>query len=258
MLNWLQQDPGGFLLYMLYRAPAVLLALTIHELAHGYAALKAGDTTARDMGRLTMNPLRHLDPLGTLSMFLMGVGWAKPVPVNPNRFRKPRWDDLKVSLAGVATNFLQFLLAVIISIFISQLLYTPEALSHYGTAFFLRFDSDGFVLQLFPQYAKDLQVVLKTPWLLHVQRFIFQLAFVNLGMGLFNLLPIPPLDGFHVVNNLIFQNKINLSGKVFRFTHLALMLLLFSTNFVGNWVSKALYAIQGAILPVLLSLFGAG
>ena len=96
MLNYLQQDPWGFLQFMLYRAPAVLLALTLHEFAHGYAALKAGDLTAKRMGRLSLNPLKHLDPIGTVSLFLLGFGWAKPVPVNPNNYRNPRRDDIVV------------------------------------------------------------------------------------------------------------------------------------------------------------------
>ena len=132
MLEWLQQDPWGFLQFMLYRAPAVLLALTLHELAHGYVALRCGDTTARDHGRLTLNPAKHLDPIGTISMFLMGVGWAKPVPVNPANYRNGRWDDLKVSLAGVTTNFFLFLLCTILSILLSRAMYKPMYLSIYG------------------------------------------------------------------------------------------------------------------------------
>lgn len=70
MLDWLQQDPWGFLHFMIYRAPAVLLALSLHELAHGYVAYRCGDSTAKDLGRLTLNPLKHLDLIGTISMFL--------------------------------------------------------------------------------------------------------------------------------------------------------------------------------------------
>lgn len=255
MLNWLQQDPWGFLRFMLYRAPAVLLALSLHELAHGYAALRCGDTTARDMGRLSVNPLRHLDPFGTISMFLMGIGWAKPVPVNPARFRNTRRDDLIVSLAGVSTNFILFVFATLVSILISRALYKPEALTHYGASFFLDFQQNGFTMQLFPENDQALAFLLKTPWLIHVQRFFFQLAMVNIGMGLFNLLPIPPLDGFHVVNDLLFKGRLNISGKAFRFAQIGLLLLLFSTNFIGRWVGAAIYAVQGAILPLLLSVF---
>ena len=258
MLDWLQQDPWGFLHFMAYRAPAVLLALTLHELAHGYIAFRCGDSTARDMGRLTLNPLKHLNLVGTISMFLMGIGWAKPVPVNPARFRNGRIDDLKVSLAGVTTNFILFLIASMLSILVANQLYLPEVRSQYGLHFFLNFQEDGFSLQLFPQYEPVLKNALKTPWLLHIQRFLLHLNLVNLGMGLFNLLPIPPLDGFHVVNDILFKGKIDISGPVFRFTHIALLVLLFTTNFIGSWVSKGIYAVQGFILPFLLSLFQAG
>ena len=255
MLNWLQSDPWGFLRFMLYRAPAVLLALSLHELAHGYIALRSGDTTARDMGRLTLNPLKHLDLIGTISMFIMGIGWAKPVPVNPARFKNRRWDDLKVSLAGVTTNLILFLAATLLSILISRSLYGRELLDAYGANFFLNFQSQGFNLQLFPEARSALAPLLQTPWLLHVQRFLFQLALVNLGMGLFNLLPVPPLDGFHVANDILFQGRLNLSGSVFRVTHILLLVLLFSTNIVGNLISRAIYAVQGAVLPLLLAVF---
>ena len=254
MLNWLQSDPWGFLQFMVYRAPAVLLALTLHELAHGYIALKCGDTTARDMGRLTLNPLRHLDLIGTISMFFLGIGWAKPVPVNPVNFRNGRWDDLKVSLAGVTTNLILFLLATLITIFISGALYTADALNYWGREFFLGFQQDGFIIQLYPGNDAALTAILRTPWLLHLQRFFLQLAYVNIGMGMFNLLPIPPLDGFHVTNDILFKGKINLSGKAFRITHLLLMVLLFSSNFIGRWISGAIFAVQGVILPLLLAL----
>ncbi len=255
MLNWLQEDPRGFLSFMLYRAPAVLLALSLHELAHGYIALKCGDTTARDMGRLSLNPLRHLDLVGTVSMFLMGIGWAKPVPVNPACFRNGRWDDLKVSLAGVTSNFILFLTASLFSILISRALYQPEALAAYGAEFFLNFGQQGFMIQLYPQNDQALAFLLRTPWLIHLQRFLFQLSMVNIGMGLFNLLPIPPLDGFHVVNDILFKGRLNISGKAFRFAHLALLFLLFTTDFVGRWISAAIYAVQGAVLPLLLGVF---
>lgn len=255
MLDWLQNDPWGFLQFMLYRAPAVLLALTLHELAHGYIALRCGDTTARDLGRLSFNPLKHLDLIGTISMFIMGIGWAKPVPVNPARFRNGHWDDLKVSLAGITTNFILFLLATLLSIMITPSLYGKELLNAYGANFFLNFQQQGFQLQLFPQAGSALAPLLKTPWLLYVQRFLFQLSMVNIGMGLFNLLPIPPLDGFHVANDILFKGKLNLSGNMFRVTHILLLVLLFTTDFIGKLITGAIYGVQGAVLPLLLAIF---
>lgn len=256
MLEWLRDDPGGFLAFMLYRAPAVLIALSFHELAHGYVAYLCGDPTAKMMGRLTLNPLKHLDPIGTVGMFLMGVGWAKPVPVNPANLKNGRWDDVKVSLAGVTTNFVLFLLATLVAVLLGFALYHPDVLRVYGMKYFLDFRSPGFVMQIYPEYAAYLEGALKTPWLMHIQRFIFQLALVNLGMCLFNLLPIPPLDGFHVVNDILLKGRIHMGGQVFRFMQLGLLVLLFTTNIVGDLVSKALYAVQGFILPLALFPFG--
>lgn len=257
MLDFLQQDPWGFLQFMAYRAPAVLLALTLHELAHGYVAYVCGDPTARDAGRLTLNPLRHLDLFGTLGMFLMGVGWAKPVPVNPANFHNPRADDIKVSLAGVTTNLILFLFATLVTLAFSKALYKPEVLAAYGTNYLLNFQSEGFSIQLFPQYDQAIRPILRTPWLLHLQRFFFHLSMVNLGMGLFNLLPIPPLDGFHVVNQVFFRGKIFMGGTFFRFTHLILMIVLMTTNIIGSLVGTAIDAVQGAVLSLLLPIFGA-
>ena len=87
-------------------APPLLLALTLHEYAHGYVAYRLGDPTARDAGRLTLNPLSHLDPIGTIAFFFIKFGWAKPVPVNPYYFKNPRQDMLWVALAGPVTNLL--------------------------------------------------------------------------------------------------------------------------------------------------------
>ncbi len=255
MLNWLRSDPWAFLQFMLYRTPAVLLAISLHELAHGYAALKSGDPTARNMGRLSLNPLHHLDMIGTISMFLFGIGWAKPVPVNPNYFRRGRRDDLMVSLAGVASNFALFLLATLASVLLARFLYLKDAVDQLGASFFLSFQRDGFLIQLYPKASEALTGLLRAPWLLHVQRFLFHLAMVNLGMGLFNLLPIPPLDGFHVVNDILFKGRLNIGGQFFRIAQAGLIILLLSTNFVGNWISKAIDAVQGAVLPLFLMIF---
>ncbi len=102
MLQLLSQDPATFILI----AIALILALSFHEAAHAYIARRLGDPTAEHMGRLTLNPLAHLDPLGTLLIFFVGVGWAKPVPVNPGNFRDPALDNLKVALAGPASNLI--------------------------------------------------------------------------------------------------------------------------------------------------------
>lgn len=258
MLEWLRDDPQGFLLFMLYRAPAVLIALTLHEYAHGYVAYRAGDPTAKQLGRLSFNPLKHLDLWGTISMFLIGVGWAKPVPVNPRNFRNSRRDHIMVALAGVVTNLIMFLLAMLLTVLISRFLYQPEAVAVAGYQDILGFNGRLFAIQLYPQYAYALTPLIASQPLLHVQRFLFQFQLVNLGLGLFNLLPFPPLDGFHAMNNIIFRGRLNLYSHAFRIAQAGLIILLISTDFIGNFLGQAISAIQSFVLQGMLMLPGLG
>ena len=142
------------------RIPVLLFAITIHEYAHGRAALWLGDPTAKNMGRLTLNPLPHIDPFGAICLFLFNFGWAKPVPVNPRYFKNIRKDIILMSLAGPLANILLALLA-------------------------------GILIRYF-----------FFPWDIYRLALIY-LLFMNIGLGLFNLVPIPPLDGSHVLENLL-------------------------------------------------------
>jgi Zn-dependent protease len=153
-------DPASFLLGLLFKIPALLLAVTVHELAHGLVADRLGDPTARLQGRLTLNPIPHIDPLGALAFIIAGFGWAKPVPVNAYNLRHPIRDMALIAAAGPAANF---------------------ALAFAGIV--------GFRL-LRP--VTVLPVV--TEPLLAMLSYVF---LYNLGLGVFNLIPLPPLDGGH-------------------------------------------------------------
>lgn len=147
-------------------AVPLLLGLTCHELSHGLAALALGDPTAKLAGRLTMNPLKHLDPMGAIAFILANIGWAKPVPVNAMYFKRPMRDMMLVSIAGPGANFL---LAALFA--------------------------GGFHLLLPLAIARpDLQSVMQ-PLVLICQAGVI----VNLMLGFFNLLPIPPLDGSNIL-----------------------------------------------------------
>lgn len=148
---------------------SLLLALTVHEYAHARVADRLGDPTARLAGRLSLNPLRHLDLMGTLFLLVTKFGWGKPVPIDPFNLRNPRRDQMLISLAGPLTNF--------------------------ATAILIALVSRVFVLFLSPDFT--------TYYLL----LATSLVAVNLSLGLFNLLPIYPLDGFHVVTGLLPENK---------------------------------------------------
>lgn len=274
ILAQFQSDPTGTLIALLYRMPAVLIALTLHELAHGYAALKCGDPTAQMLGRLTFNPLKHLDPIGTLFMFLFGFGWARPVPVNPRNFKRFRRDDLLVSLAGVTMNFLLFFFTTFLMAGLNQLIWKPELwqqgalttpwdfLSFDGLNFYAVYANEGFVvLEAAARggfYVDDAISYLQTPWLLYLQRFFMDFAMVNLGLCLFNLLPIPPLDGYHVVNDIFLRGKLHIPARVMNILMMALLVLCFATNFFSSWISQAIYFVQHGVLRLVLWIFGMG
>ena len=274
MLDWMRTDPLGFFTFMLYRAPAVLIALTLHEISHGYVAYWCGDRTAKDMGRLSLNPFRHLSLIGTILMFTVGMGWAKPVPVNPYNLRHGRRDDFLVSIAGVTMNFLLFLLATLLMVAVNEQLWKPVLFQLPNADLVTRTDFLGFSGTNFWQIIQSSEYIwvkstgngyysvldaaqyMQTPWLIHLQRFLYQFAFCNLGMCIFNLLPFPPLDGFHVVNDVLLKGQLKLNPQVFRACMLGLLLVMNMTNFISSFISKVEYAVQGGVLRGVLALFG--
>lgn len=159
---------------------SILVALTVHEWAHAFVADKLGDHTAREEGRLTLNPIAHLDPLGTLLFFLVRFGWGKPVPVNPRNFRKPKRDYALVAVAGPVSNLILAFIA-----FLSIKFLAPSVLE-LGTI---------DTLLSSPVIADRLQVFLI--------QILMNSLFINLGLMAFNLLPIAPLDGSNILQAFI-------------------------------------------------------
>ncbi len=153
----------GFDSDMLFRIPALLAALTIHEYSHARAAVAMGDPTPRFLGRVTLNPIPHIDPIGMLLLFVAGFGWAKPVPVNPRNFRDGRKGMFVVSLAGAGANI-----------------------------------ALGFLAWFFLMLLGELNLI-GMVW----QKTLWQLYRYNLMFAVFNLIPIPPLDGSKVLTSLL-------------------------------------------------------
>ena len=181
---------------------AVLFCLTVHETCHGLAALALGDPTAKRQHRLSLNPLRHIDWLGLLMMLVAGFGWARPVPVNPNYFKKPRQGMALTALAGPASNLLLALLLLIPA----RLIYTY---AHYS---------------VFNQTALD---------------FLTSTAALSIGLGLFNLIPIPPLDGSKVLAVLLPERAYRWLMHYERFGIFALWLLV-ALGVGGRYMSLAI------------------
>lgn len=178
----LTRDPSGTLITLIYLTVCILFSLILHECAHGWVALKCGDPTAKMMGRLTLNPAKHLDPIGTICMLFLRIGWAKPVPINPRNFRNFRRDYILVSLAGIFVNLILFLLSTVATVLIYK----------YATAL----------------------------WMNYLFQFFIMLAQMNLSLAVFNLLPIPPLDGYRFLDQFVFKGSLSMNPQTMQVIHL--------------------------------------
>ena len=208
-ISVLQDILNGFdfsgLREILMRVIPALLCITLHELSHGYTAYLLGDDTAKNAGRLTLNPVKHIDPMGLLMMLLFRFGWAKPVPVNMFRFKDPKRGMAVTAFAGPVSN----LLICVVFLFLYGLLYYPLALS--------------------PKLGAASPYVMET---------VYTTAYISLAMGIFNLLPIPPLDGSKVLYSLLPDSAYM---KLMRFERYGILLLWALVGFrvLGNPLSTA-------------------
>jgi Zn-dependent protease len=190
----------------------VLFSITVHEVCHGYAAYRFGDPTAKNAGRLTLNPIKHIDIVGLLVLFITRmIGWAKPVPVDPRYFRNPRKDMMWVSLAGPASNLgLAVVFAVVHKLFGGML-----AASY-----------------LFP-----------------LSFMIEIMVMINVGLAVFNLIPIPPLDGSHIVEGLLPLDMARAYSAIAPYGFMILLLLIFT-----RVVDFVIFPIIRTIVHILLSI----
>ena len=186
------------ILQFIILAPPLLLALTVHEFAHGYVAFRLGDPTAQASGRLTLNPLKHLDLLGTIAFFIFHFGWAKPVPVNPVYFKDPQKDMLWVALAGPVTNLI---LAVISALMTKALWLLAKTIpySALGEAILVPLNS----------------VLIASVW-------------INLVLCIFNFLPIPPLDGSRILTGILPPDLARSYASIERYGFILLIILAVS------------------------------
>ena len=210
---------------LLLSIPGILIAITFHEFAHGFAAYKLGDTTAKDEGRLSLNPFDHLDPIGTVMLIFAGFGWGKPVHVNPRNYTRKMSMEKGEAIVSIAGPLMNFLLAIIFAIIYIAIL------KFAGLSFITT--SVGMVI---------IGIVTAT-------------ISVNVGLGVFNLIPLPPLDGSKVIMPFLpykakqwFINNEQIFYIVF--------VILFITGLAGRIISPAINLVTQGILNLAGLIFG--
>lgn len=193
-------DPKAWLMNELLMLPGIVIGLSFHEFAHAIVAYKLGDDTPRLQGRVSLNPVAHIDVIGFIALLFVGFGWGKPVEINPRNFKNPRRDELMVSLAGVTMNLvLAIIFSVILGIFIRT---TGNIMGFNG---------------MMPM----------------IGMMLYYGIFINLILMVFNLLPIPPLDGFNVVTELFDLRRYDWWYTLYNYGNVILIALI-AFNFTGR------------------------
>jgi Zn-dependent protease len=209
---------------ILFQLIVFLFAISVHESAHAWMASRRGDPTARMLGRVTLNPIKHIDPVGTVLLPLIAMyyhfpmlGWAKPTPVNPRNFRNPVLDDILTAVAGPVSNFL-----LATGAFVALALIKLSSLQGQQIVF-------GILHGLI---SPEMNSVLVPACLL-----LYELMFINILLGVFNLIPVPPLDGSHVLRHFLPANALRVYDTLGMFALMALVFL------GGGLLGKLIYPV---------------
>lgn len=192
----------------LINLPGILIAIVCHEFAHGFMAYVLGDNTAKNSGRLTLNPIKHIDPVGFICMLIFRFGWAKPVPINPNNFKNRKRDTFLVSIAGIGTNFI---IAILIAII---LVYFP--ISN-----------------------------------IYLHNILLVTMMYNIMLGVFNILPFPPLDGSKMLASLL-PSKIEYYFYKYERYFYFILILFIATNWISRIISPIINFMVNLIFRIVL------
>lgn len=207
----------------IYIVPAALIAIMMHELAHGYVSYILGDPTPKRQGRLSLNPAKHLDVVGTICLILFRVGWAKPVVINPDYYKNKRLGMFLVALAGPLINFILAFVSII-------------------------------VVALIWKYVVNYTIVINI-----ILNFLINLAIINIGLGVFNLIPIPPLDGSKILGSFLKGKAYDIYMQIQEYGFIILFVILALSSMRSGGVSiisEAVYQIFYFFVELIGKMFG--
>ncbi|HEX3373832.1 MAG TPA: site-2 protease family protein [Edaphobacter sp.] len=224
---------------IVFEIVVLILAFSVHECAHAWTAWRLGDPTARMLGRVTLNPIRHLDPIGSVVFPLISlvyggflIGWAKPTPVTGRNFKNYRRDDILVTLAGPASNLLSATIALILLIILKHVLPGGEA--SIATAMAIAMHIPGVATE-------------GLPTLFPIALFLYLVISINLLLFVFNLIPLPPLDGSHILRHFLPYRAAQVYDRMGMFALIILFLL------GGRFIAAFFYPLYNAFNHILFS-----
>lgn len=224
---------------IIFQIVVLLFAISLHEAAHGWMAWRLGDPTARMLGRVTLNPLRHIDPFGTVLIPLLCVyagfpliGWAKPTPVTTRNFKHIKRDDILTTLAGPASNLLTAIAATVI-LLVLKFINAPTVISAMMAA------QMGMI---------DPNVMNASPVLFPITMLLYYAVLLNLILMAFNLIPLPPLDGSHVVRHMLPYNWLRVYDSIGMIG--LILIFFFGARFIGMIVSPMLSVFNHILLSM--------
>ena len=224
---------------ILFQLIVFLFAISVHESAHAWMANRRGDPTARMLGRVTLNPIKHIDPIGTVLLPLIAmishlpvIGWAKPTPVDPRNFKDPVLDDILTSVVGPISNFVVATGAVLVLILISLSSRLGAAIVHA-------------IPLVYPNHF-DILASQTDSFLMPASLFFYELMVINIILGVFNLIPVPPLDGSHVLRHFLPPNALRIYDTLGMFALMALVFL------GGGLLGRLIFPVIGIFNDILL------
>lgn len=213
------------LLTLIVSLPAILISLTFHEYAHAFVADKLGDNTPRNQGRLTLNPLKHIDPVGFALLIVAGFGWGKPVQINPVNFKRNMSMSKAEAIVASAGPIMNFILAIISTVILACLI----------------------------KFNLLVNLPYRTMWLVLV--FIMELVLINVGLGLFNLIPLPPLDGSKILSNFLPYNAREWFARNEQIMYFV-FLVIWITGLAGIIITPAIKGVTLGISILVGKIFG--